>query len=78
MNRSASDVLRRADDVLRGQPGSYPWSLLVCCGLFYGGVMGSFAVERFGTERLQNVTRREIDERFKLFQEISHLDYTGA
>ena len=32
--------------------------------MFYGGVMGSFAVERFGTERLQNVTREEIDERF--------------
>src|ERR1700722_7067643 len=28
--------------------------------MFYGGVMGSFAVERFGTERLQNVTRQEI------------------
>ena len=46
--------------------------------MFYGGVMGSFAVERFGTERLQGVTRAEIDERFKLFQEISHLDYKGA
>lgn len=46
--------------------------------MFYGGVMGSFAVERFGTERLQAVTREEIEERFKLFQEISHLDYTGA
>jgi sugar/nucleoside kinase (ribokinase family) len=46
--------------------------------MFYGGVMGSFAVERFGTERLQAVTREEIDARFKLFQEISHLDYTGA
>ena len=43
--------------------------------MFYGGVMGSFAVERFGTERLQNVTREEIEERFKLFQEISHLDH---
>jgi sugar/nucleoside kinase (ribokinase family) len=42
--------------------------------LFYGGVMGSFAVERFGTERLQAVTHDEIDERFKLFREISHLD----
>jgi sugar/nucleoside kinase (ribokinase family) len=42
--------------------------------MFYGGVMGSFAVERFGTERLQNVTREEIDERFKLFMEISHLE----
>jgi sugar/nucleoside kinase (ribokinase family) len=43
--------------------------------MFYGGVMGSFAVERFGTERLQDVTREEIDERFKLFKEISHLEY---
>ena len=46
--------------------------------LFYGGVMGSFAVERFGTERLQAVTREEIDERFNLFREISHLDHTAA
>jgi sugar/nucleoside kinase (ribokinase family) len=46
--------------------------------MFYGGVMGSFAVERFGTERLQGVSRDEIEERFKLFREISHLDYAGA
>ncbi len=42
--------------------------------LFYGGVMGSFAVERFGTERLQDVSREEIEARFQLFREISHLD----
>ncbi len=42
--------------------------------LFYGGVMGSFAVERFGTERLQGVTREEIEARFQQFVEISHLD----
>ena len=42
--------------------------------MFYGGVMGSFAVERFGTERLQNVTREEIDQRFQLFRDISHLE----
>ena len=42
--------------------------------MFYGGVMGSFACERFGTERLQGVTREEIDARFELFREISHLD----
>ena len=46
--------------------------------MFYGGVMGSFAVERFGTERLQAVTRAEIEERFELFREISHLDYEGV
>ncbi len=42
--------------------------------MFYGGVMGSFAVESFGTERVQALTREEIDTRFKLFQELSHLD----
>ncbi len=42
--------------------------------MFYGGVMGSFAVEKFGTERLQSVTRAEIEARFQLFREISHLE----
>jgi hypothetical protein len=46
--------------------------------MFYGGVMGSFAVERFGTERLQAVTKEEIEARFKLFREISHLDHKEA
>jgi len=43
-------------------------------GLFYGGVMGSFAVERFGTERLQSLTRDEIDARFQIFRELTHLE----
>ena len=42
--------------------------------MFYGSVMGSFAVERFGTERVQALTREEIDQRFALFRELSHLD----
>jgi len=42
--------------------------------LFYGGVMGSFAVERFGTERLQHLTREEIDARFQVFRELTHLE----
>ena len=42
--------------------------------MFYGGVMGSFAVERFGTERLQQLTRKEIDARFDQFRELTHLD----
>jgi sugar/nucleoside kinase (ribokinase family) len=42
--------------------------------MFYGGVMGSFAVEKFGTERMQTITREDIDERFELFKEISHLE----
>jgi sugar/nucleoside kinase (ribokinase family) len=42
--------------------------------MFYGSVMGSFAVERFGTERLQSLSREEIDERFNIFRELTHLD----
>jgi sugar/nucleoside kinase (ribokinase family) len=42
--------------------------------MFYGSVMGSFAVERFGTERVQNLTREEIDARFEQFRELTHLD----
>ena len=42
--------------------------------LFYGGVMGSFAVERFGTERMQSLTRGEIDARFQVFRELTHLE----
>ena len=42
--------------------------------MFYGSVMGSFSVERFGTERLQSLTREEIDERFNIFRELTHLD----
>ena len=43
--------------------------------LFYGGVMGSFACEKFGTDRLVELTRAEIEERFEVFREISHLDF---
>lgn len=42
--------------------------------MFYGGVLGSFAVERFGTERLQNLQPAEIEERFALFRQLSHLE----
>ncbi|HET9743451.1 MAG TPA: PfkB family carbohydrate kinase [Terriglobales bacterium] len=42
--------------------------------MFYGGVMGSFAVERFGTERLQSLTREEIDARYQVFRELTHVD----
>ena len=42
--------------------------------LFYGGVMASFAVERFGTERLQSLTREEIDGRFQIFRELTHFE----
>jgi sugar/nucleoside kinase (ribokinase family) len=41
--------------------------------MFYGGVMGSFACEQFGTKRLETLTREEIEARFETFREISHL-----
>jgi len=42
--------------------------------MFYGSVMGSFACERFGTERLEQLSRGEIDARFQAFRELTHLD----
>ena len=42
--------------------------------MFYGGVMGSFAVEDFGTQRLQKLTRAEIDQRYKTFLELTHIE----
>lgn len=42
--------------------------------MFYGGVMGSFAVEAFGTERLQKLTREEIEGRYKVFRELTHIE----
>jgi hypothetical protein len=41
--------------------------------MFYGSAMGSFAVERFGTERLQAATRAEVEERLEHLRELSHL-----
>jgi sugar/nucleoside kinase (ribokinase family) len=46
--------------------------------LFYGGVMGSFACEKFGTDRTAKLTREEIEERFRVFKEISHLEHDAA
>jgi sugar/nucleoside kinase (ribokinase family) len=42
--------------------------------MFYGGVMGSFAVEDFGTRRLQSLSREEIDARFQVFRDLTHLE----
>jgi sugar/nucleoside kinase (ribokinase family) len=42
--------------------------------MFYGSVMGSFAVEAFGTEKLQKTTKADVEERFALLREISHLE----
>ncbi len=42
--------------------------------MFYGAAMGAFACERFGTERVQGLTRDEIDGRFNELRALSHLD----
>jgi sugar/nucleoside kinase (ribokinase family) len=41
--------------------------------MFYGSAMGSFAVERFGTERLQATTKAEVEERIEHLRGLSHL-----
>jgi len=37
----------------------------------YGSVLGSYCVEEFGTERVQRLTREEIDERFADFKRMT-------
>jgi sugar/nucleoside kinase (ribokinase family) len=39
--------------------------------MVYGSVLGSFAVERFGVDRLKSLTRREIDVRAKMFWKLT-------
>jgi sugar/nucleoside kinase (ribokinase family) len=40
----------------------------------YGSVLASFNVEEFGTERVQRLTRQEIDERYEAFRRITTFD----
>ena len=42
--------------------------------IIYGSVMGSFAVERFGIERLRHLTRDEIDARYREFQSLMRFE----
>ena len=44
----------------------------------YGSVLGSFCVEEFGTERLQRLSREEIDERYAELQRMTALDAAPA
>ena len=43
-------------------------------GIIYGSNLASFCVEKFGTERMQNLTKEEIDERLKAFKELTQFD----
>ncbi len=40
----------------------------------YGTVMASFNVEEFGTERVDRLTKDEINERFRQFKRITHFE----
>lgn len=42
--------------------------------VLYGSALASFCVERFGPERLRDLTMREIDERVRLFGELTRVD----
>ncbi len=56
---------------LASQPAVTPAAFRTA--MFYGSVLGSFAVERFGTERLEALTRDEIEARFHELCRLSHL-----
>jgi sugar/nucleoside kinase (ribokinase family) len=47
-------------------------------GMAYGSVLASFNVEGFGTERVQSLTRDEIDQRLREFREITHFEVEPA
>jgi len=42
--------------------------------IVFGSVMGSFAVERFGLERLRRLTRAEIDARYDEFRRLTRFE----
>ena len=42
--------------------------------MIYGSVMGSFAVEKFGLERLRQLSREQIDARFQQFRCLVQFD----
>ena len=44
----------------------------------YGSVLASFNVENFGTERVQSLTRDEIDQRLRDFRRITHFEVEPA
>jgi sugar/nucleoside kinase (ribokinase family) len=52
------------DDVLR-------------CAAVYGSVIASYAIEEFGSERLQRLTMDEIETRFAEFRRMTHFEPVG-
>ncbi len=44
------------------------------CAIIYGSALASFCVEKFGTERLQNLTKKEIDNRIQQFIDLTQVE----
>ena len=42
--------------------------------IIYGSALASFCVEKFGTERLENLTKKEVHRRLKQFQNLTQFD----
>jgi cytidine kinase len=43
----------------------------------YGSLLASFCVESFSLDRIRSLSRKEIDERYKLFRLMSHFEVLG-
>jgi sugar/nucleoside kinase (ribokinase family) len=43
-------------------------------GIIYGSNLASFCVEKFGTERMQELTKDEVKERLQAFKELTQFD----
>ena len=43
-------------------------------GIVFGSVMASFNVEQFSLNRLTNLTRAEVNERFRQFKALTHFE----
>ena len=54
--------------------GTQPIPGVLRRAIIYGSVMGSFAVEHFGLERLRRLTRPEIDARFDEFRQLTRFE----
>lgn len=42
--------------------------------IIYGSNLASFCVEKFGTQRMEELTKNEVTNRLKLFKELTHFD----
>ncbi len=42
--------------------------------IIFGSAMASFCVEKFGTERLRDLTQKDIDIRLQQFQDLVNFD----